>query len=293
VSTLDLSFRVRRGAVQRERAFQGLAVAAAVGPLLLLIGLLLELIRRSAGALDWQFLTSFPSRKPELAGVYPAVLGSIEVVALTVAIGLPVGIAAAIYLEEYGGSGRFARLIETNVTNLAGVPSIIYGILGLEVFVRASQMGRSVIAGACTLALLVLPLVITTTREALRTVPDTLREAAYGLGATRLSVVLRTVLPVALPGVLTGAILAVSRALGETAPLVVVGALAYMTFLPDGPMSPFTVLPIQIFNWVSRPQEGFRADAAAAIVVLLSVLLLLNLTALIARDRARRAMDHA
>ncbi|RME30309.1 MAG: phosphate ABC transporter permease PstA, partial [Deltaproteobacteria bacterium] len=192
------------------------------------------------------------------------------------------------YLEEYAGKGRLAAFIETNIANLAGVPSIIYGLLGLEVFVQTVGMGRSLIAGACTMALLVLPIVIMSSREAIRTVPNSLREGAYALGATRWQVTRRVVLPMAMPGILTGAILSVSRAIGEAAPLIVVGALAYITFLPDGLGSPFTVLPIQIFNWVSRPQEEFLVNAAAGSVVLLVVMLVLNSAAIVLRNRMQK-----
>jgi phosphate transport system permease protein len=210
---------------------------------------------------------------------------------LTGLIALPLGVGAAVYLEEYGQRGRFARFIELNIANLAGVPSVIYGLLGLGVFVRALGMGRSLLAGACTLALLVMPVVVIVTREALRTVPDAIREGALALGASRWQAIRQVVLPMAMPGILTGSILAMSRAIGETAPLVVVGALTYVTFLPDGIDAPFTALPIQIFNWVSRPQKGFLINAAAAILVLLVTLLSLNLSAILLRNRLQQRMQ--
>ena len=194
----------------------------------------------------------------------------------------------AIGLEEYGGRGRWARLAEINIANLAGVPSIVYGLLGLGVFVQTLRWDRSLLAGAGTLALLVLPIVIITAREALRAVPVSVREASLALGATKWQTVWHQVLPMSLPGLLTGLILAISRAVGETAPLLVIGALTYVPFVPDGPRSPFTALPIQIYTWVSRPREGFRANAAAAILVLLATLLLVNGVAILARDRATR-----
>ena len=197
-------------------------------------------------------------------------------IALTAAIAIPLGVSAAIYLEEYGGRGRVARLIEINIANLAGVPSIIYGLLGLGLFVRIMGMGRSVLAGASTLALLALPVMILATREALRAVPGTLREASYALGATKWQTIWHQVLPAAMPGILTGLILALSRSIGETAPLITIGALTYVPFAPNGIWSPFTVLPIQIFNWVSRPQAAFAENAAAGIVVLLGLLLIMN-----------------
>jgi phosphate transport system permease protein len=199
-----------------------------------------------------------------------------------------VGVGAAIYLEEYAGRSRLASIIEVNIANLAGVPSIIYGMLGLGLFVRAFGMDRSLLAGGCTMAILVLPVVIISAREALRTVPHSLREASYALGASRWQTIRQVVLPLAVPGILTGTILAVSRAIGETAPLIVVGALAYVTFLPNGLDSPFTALPIQIYNWVSRPQEAFLVNAAAGIIVLLATMLVLNALAVWLRNRLQQ-----
>jgi phosphate transport system permease protein len=208
--------------------------------------------------------------------------------ALTAAMALPLGIGAAIYLEEYNRKSHLSKLIEINIANLAGVPSIIYGLLGLEVFVRTLNWNRSLLAASATLSLLILPIVIMSSREALRTVPFGLREGALALGATRWQTTRQVVLPVALPGILTGTILAISRALGEAAPLIVVGALTFITFLPDGLDSPFTVLPIQIFNWVSRPQQAFLANAAAGIVVLMVTLLMLNGLAIHWRNRTQK-----
>jgi phosphate transport system permease protein len=215
-------------------------------------------------------------------------MGSIWVIGLTAALALPVGVAAAIYLEEYGTRSSVARFIELNIANLAAVPSIIYGLLGLGLFVRLMGMGQSVMAGAATLALLALPVVILSTREALRTVPSSIREGSYALGATKWQTIWHQVLPMALPGVLTGLILALSRAIGETAPLITIGALTYIPFAPDSVWSKFTVLPIQIFNWVSRPQVEFHSNAAAAILVLLALLLSMNAVAIIVRDRFQR-----
>ncbi|HYB95329.1 MAG TPA: phosphate ABC transporter permease PstA, partial [Vicinamibacterales bacterium] len=237
---------------------------------------------------SWPFITNIASRNAEDAGVYHALMGSIWVIALTGLLALPVGVAAAIYLEEYGTRSRIARFIELNIANLAAVPSIIYGLLGLGLFVRLMGMGQSVMAGAATLALLALPVVILSTREALRTVPGTIREGSYALGATKWQTIWHQVLPMALPGVLTGLILALSRAIGETAPLITIGALTYIPFAPDSVWSKFTVLPIQIFNWVSRPQAEFKANAAAAILVLLALLLTMNAIAIVVRDRYQR-----
>ena len=253
-----------------------------------LAALLYDITRDGVGRLSWQFLTSYPSRRASDAGILPALVGSVFVIGITGIIAVPIGVGAAIYLEEYGTQGRLSRIIEINIANLAGVPSIIYGLLGLGLFVRMLSMDRSVLAGACTLALLVLPTVIISTREALRAVPKSLREGSYALGATKWQTIQYQVLPAALPGVLTGLILALSRAIGETAPLITIGALTYVPFLPDGLWSPFTVLPIQIFNWVSRPQAAFAENAAAGILVLLVLLLAMNAVAIVVRDRFQR-----
>jgi phosphate transport system permease protein len=250
--------------------------------------LLVDISRDGIHRLSWDFLTSYPSRRAEAAGIYPALVGTMFVISLTALMALPVGVASAIHLEEYGGRGRFSRLVEINISNLAGVPSIIYGLLGLGLFVRVLGMGRSVLAGAATLALLALPVVILTTREALRAVPSSLREGSYALGATKWQTIQHQVLPAALPGILTGLILALSRAIGETAPLITIGALTYVPFAPSNIWSPFTVLPIQIFNWVSRPQAAFAENAAAGIVVLLTLLLIMNAVAIVLRDRFQR-----
>jgi phosphate transport system permease protein len=261
----------------------GLAmVVLGLGVLLLLVG---DVVRDGASRLSWSFLTSYPSRHAAAAGILPALAGSVAVVGLAIVVAVPLGVAAAVYLEEYGRRNRWSRWIEINVANLAGVPSIIYGLLGLGLFVRTFGFGRSVIAGAATLALLVLPTIILATREALRAVPSSLREGSYALGATKWQTIWNVVLPVGVPGVLTGVILSVSRAMGETAPLITIGALTYVPFVPDSVWSSFTVLPIQIFNWVSRPQADFAANAAAAILVLLALLLTLNACAVWLRDR--------
>jgi phosphate transport system permease protein len=271
-----------------DTAFAAIGLAALGVALGALAVLLAGVWSDGAWRLSWEFLSSFPSRYPERAGIRHALTGSVVVIGLTAVLAVPIGVAAAIYLEEYGTNSLTSRIIEINITNLAAVPSIIYGLLGLGLFVRAMGMGRSVMAGAATLALLVLPVVILSTREALRAVPRSVREASYALGATRWQTIWHQVLPGALPGILTGAILALSRAIGETAPLIAIGALTFIAFAPDGIWSPFTVLPIQIFNWVSRPQPEFRANAAAAIIVLLALLLAMNAAAIWLRDRYQR-----
>ena len=271
-----------------DRGFEWLALGVLLLALAALAALLYDILSAGLGRLDWQFMTGMASRRASEAGIYHALAGSIAVIGVTGVLALPIGVAAAIYLEEYGGRSRVARLIEINIANLAAVPSIIYGLLGLGLFVRALSMDRSVMAGASTLALLALPVVILSTREALRTVPGTIREGSYALGATKWQTIWYQVLPMAAPGILTGLILALSRAIGETAPLITIGALTYVPFAPDGLWSAFTVLPIQIFNWVSRPQADFQDNAAAGIIVLLGLLLLMNAMAIFFRDRFQR-----
>ncbi|WP_376790212.1 phosphate ABC transporter permease PstA [Thermoflexus sp.] len=278
----------RRRRERMGKVFEGIALAATIFGLLVLALLLLDVARRGLGTLSWSFLTSYPSRFPEQAGIRSALLGTLWMMGLTALFAVPLGVAATIYLEEYAPRNQLTRLIELNINNLAGVPSIIYGLLGLELFVRAMRLERSILAGALTLSLLVLPILITASREALRAVPMSLREAAFALGATRWQVIRHQVLPVAFPGILTGMILALSRAIGETAPLITIGALAFIPFDPKSPFDPFTVLPIQIFNWISRPQAGFHARAAGAILVLLAVLLSMNGLAIYLRYRLQR-----
>jgi phosphate transport system permease protein len=279
--------RLMRHAGDRLLASFGLLVTLLA--LASLLMLLYDIVRDGAARLSWQFLTSLPSRRAGEAGIFTALVGSIYIISLTTALAIPFGIAAALYLEEYGGRGRMSRIIEINIANLAGVPSIIYGLLGLGLFVRTFGMGRSLLAGACTLAVLVLPVVILATREAVRAVPSTIREGSYALGATKWQTIWHQVLPAAFPGVLTGVILALSRAIGETAPLITIGALTYIPFVPDSIWSQFTVLPIQVFNWISRPQAAFAENAAAGIIVLLVLLLAMNAVAIVLRDRFRRS----
>jgi len=254
-----------------------------------LLGILLvHVCREGIAWLDLQFFESFPSYKPEKAGIKSSLYGTLWLISTTAVIAIPLGVAAAVYLEEFAQRGRVSNFIEVNVANLAGVPSIVYGILGLALFVRGIGFGPSVLAGALTMSLLVLPLIITASREAIRAVPNSIRLAAYAIGASKWQTVWHHVLPAALPGVITGIILALSRAIGETAPLVTIGALTYVAFVPDGLMDSFTALPIQIYDWASRPQPEFHGLAAAAIMALLFVLLLMNATAVVIRHRSQR-----
>ncbi len=275
-----------------EVAFHILGLIAMMTGIVMLSVLILDILVDGASRLRPDFFTSFPSRHADRAGVASALVGSTYMMLLTALISLPFGIGAAIYLEEYAPKNRFTRFIELNIANLAGVPSIIYGILGLQLFVRWFSFDRSLLAAACTMALLVMPVIIITSREALRRVPLSFREGAYALGATRWEMVRDQVLPSAVPGILTGCILAFSRAIGETAPLITMGALTYVAFIPDSIFSPFTVLPIQAFNWISRPQAEFHANAAAAIVILLVVLLSMNLAAIVLRGKLERRMSY-
>jgi phosphate transport system permease protein len=261
--------------------------ATSVGVVLLAI-LLVDIMRQGMGRLSLEFLGNYPSRFPERAGIRSALFGTMWVVAFTGLFSFPLGVGTAIYLEEYAPRNWLTRVIETNIANLAGVPSIVYGVLGLAVFVRAMSMGRSVLAGAATLALLILPIVIISSQEAIRAVPPSIREAGFGVGATKWQALQHLVLPIAFPGILTGMILALSRAIGETAPLIMIGALTFIAFTPNTPLDEFTVLPIQIFNWAARPQAGFHELAAAGIIVLLVALLSMNAAAIILRNRLRK-----
>ncbi len=264
-------------------AFALLAVMATAFGVLSLAVLLFIVFKDGIGGLDWNFLTSFPSRNPENAGVKAALLGTLWVMSFTALFSIPVGVGAAIFLEEFAPKSWFTRLIETNISTLAGVPSVVYGLLGLAVFVVGINLGPSIVAAAATLTLLILPIIIVASREGLRSVPPSLREAAMALGATKWQAVWHQVLPAGMPAVLTGIILALGRAIGETAPLIAIGAFTSVFFVPSSPMDSFTVLPIQIFSWVSRPLPGFQEKASSGIVVLLIVLLLLNSVAVALR----------
>lgn len=241
--------------------------------------------------LSWDFMVQLPSRFAESSGIYSAWMGTVWVMVFTTLISFPLGVGAGIYLEEYGKKSWWASFLEINISNLASVPSVIYGLLGLGVFVRMMQMGNSILAGALTLSLLILPIIIVSTREALSAVPSTIRDASNALGASKWQTIWHQILPASFGGILTGVILALSRAIGETAPLIVVGALVYVPYAPQSPFDEFTVLPVQIFNWVTRPQQEFVINAAAAIIVLLLITFVMNGIAVYLRHRWQSKMD--
>jgi phosphate transport system permease protein len=273
------------------RFFKSIVFLATIFGIVVLGVLLVDVGINGIPRLSWDFLTSLGASSPETAGMYAGLIGSLWLVALTALFAVPLGIGAAIYLEEYASDNWLNRIIEINISNLAGVPSIVYGLLALGIFVNYLGFltgGTSILSGAAALSLLILPVIIIATREAVRAVPDKVREGAYALGATKWDTVRGHVLPMALPGAMTGTILALSRAIGETAPLIVVGAATFMTFTPNGPTDRFTALPIQIFGWTTLPQEGWEAVAAAGIVVLMVVLLLMNSIAITIRNRTQR-----
>jgi phosphate transport system permease protein len=288
----------------REKIFIACGLASTLVGLIALSLLLFDLASEGLPRLSWDFFTSFPSRRASAAGILSAWVGSVLVILVTASIGVPLGVAAGIYLEEYARRNWVTNVIEVNVTNLAAVPSIVYGLLALGLFVYGLGTGRSILTAGLTLALLILPIIIVATREAIRAVPYSIREAAYGIGATKGQVTRDHVLPAAVPGVLTGVIIGVSRALGETAPLITIGALTFIAFLPDPPITGefpfvsfrwlfdgFTVLPIQAFNWISRPGADFHANAAAAGLVLLALTLSLNAIAIGLRYRLRKRLQ--
>lgn len=272
----------------QDKIFEYLGLGCTLFGIGVLIVLLSDVLIEGLSRIDWDFLMNLPSRKAEKSGIFTAWVGTLWIMVSTALIAFPVGVGAGLYLEEYGKKGRLANIIEINIANLAGVPSIIYGLLGLELFARTLSLGGSILTGALTLSLLILPIIIVSTREALKAVPYTIREASYGLGATKWQTIWYQVLPASVSGIITGAILAISRAIGETAPLIVIGALSYVPFAPSSVMDSFTVMPIQIFNWVSRPQEEFAVNAAAAIIVLLSITFIMNGIAVFFRYRAQK-----
>jgi phosphate transport system permease protein len=268
--------------------FYGLCLAAIGILMLALIMLLFDVLSRGLPWLDAQFISGVPSRRPERAGILPALVGSLEIGLIVGAISFPVGVAAAIYLAEYARDSRLNRLLQTNIANLAGVPSIIYGILGLAIFVRLAGLGPTILAASLTLTLLILPVVIIASIEAFRAVPNAQREGAYALGATRWQMISRSILPAAAPGIMTGLILAMARAIGEAAPLLLIGGAVFVTFVPNPIEGSYTVLPIQVLSWALRPQADFQSISAAAIIVILVLIFALNALALLVRARLSR-----
>lgn len=269
----------------KDLNFQLIGIISTLIGLVLLAIFIGDILVEGLPRISWKFLTSLPSRIPARAGIFTAMMGSVWVLFLTSLIAFPIGVGAGIYLEEYVKKSGLAKVLEINISNLAGVPSIIYGLLGLEIFVRIMRMGSSVLAGSLTLALLILPIIIVATRESVKAVPQSIRDASYAMGASKWQTISNQVLPASFGGILTGVILALSRAVGEAAPLIVVGALAYVPFAPKSPLDEFSVLPIQIFNWISRPQHGFIVNAAAAIIILLVITFSMNGVAMYLRAR--------
>ncbi|MGE6491041.1 phosphate ABC transporter permease PstA [Exiguobacterium sp. NPDC077395] len=279
-----VSERIKRR-LQLNEIFKYVFLAGLVFALVVLSTLIYDIVSKGAGWVDLDFLRNFPSRRPEQAGLYPALIGSLWLMFLIVPMVFVIGVGAAIYLEEYAPKNRMTSFIEVNISNLAGVPSIVFGLLGLTIFVRVMELGNSVMAGALTLGLMSLPIVIVASQEALRAVKMELRHASLALGASKWQTTFNVVLPSAIPGIITGIILAVSRAIGETAPLIMVGAATFISTTPSSIFSDFTALPIQIYNWTSRPQAEFQNLAAAGIIVLMTMLIAMNSVAIYIRNK--------
>tara|TARA_R110002050_G_scaffold108757_3_gene219625 strand:+ start:51953 stop:52807 length:855 start_codon:yes stop_codon:yes gene_type:complete len=268
-----------------DAAFKMVGMLCTLLGILILVILLYNIIRVGYTRVNWDFISSLPSRKPEEAGIYTAIIGTLDLMLLTIIFAIPIGIGAGLYLEEYAKKSRLSTLLEINIANLAGVPSIIYGLLGLGIFVRFFGFGGSILSGALTLSLLILPIIIVATREAIKAVPPSLKEASFALGASKWQTLQKVVLPSSFGGILTGIILSLSRAIGETAPLIVVGAMAYVPFVPHSLFDTFSVLPMQIFTWTTRPQAGFAIAAGAAIIILLGITFLMNGIAVYLRNK--------
>lgn len=266
-------------------AFKGLGILFTLLGVVVLVILIYNIIKVGYTRVNWEFLTNLPSRRPEKAGIYTAIIGTLDLMLLTILFAIPIGVGAGLYLEEYAKKNRFSRFLEINIANLAGVPSIIYGLLGLGIFVRFFGFGGSILSGALTMSLLILPIIIVATREAIKAVPNSLKEASYGLGASKWQTLSKVVLPSSFGGILTGIILSLSRAIGETAPVIVVGAMAYVPFVPHSVFDTFSVLPMQIFTWTTRPQAGFAIAAAGAIIILLAITFIMNGIAVYFRNK--------
>ena len=273
---------------RKQRFFLVLCRSVTFAAVLVLSILIIHILLEGVSYLRWDFFTNFPSRFPHKAGLKSALYGSAWVISMTALFSVPLGVASALYLEEYAPKKRYINWVQINILNLAGTPSIVYGLLGLAIFVRFFGLDRSLWSGSLTLTLLILPVIIISSPEAIRAVPDSIRHAAYSVGARKFQVAFGQVLPAALPGIMTGLILAISRAVGETAPLIMIGALSYVAFVPEGPWDSFTSLPIQIYNWAGRPQAAFHGIAGAGIIVLLVFLFVMNFGAVMVRQRFQR-----
>ncbi|WP_048600589.1 phosphate ABC transporter permease PstA [Rubeoparvulum massiliense] len=284
----DLAIKRMMQRKRRDRLMKGIFLSATAFGIIMLTILIINILTKAWGWVDWQFITSLDSSRPKEAGIIAALVGSLWIMLFTAPIAFILGVATAIYLEEYAKQSWLTRLIQTNISNLAGVPSIVFGMMGFSLFVFTLGLGRSILAGALTMALLILPIVVVASQEAIRSVPQSLRQASYAMGATKWQTMRRIVLPSAFPGVLTGIILALSRAIGETAPLLMIGAATFVYFLPEGPLDRFTALPIQIYSWVTQPKAEFANVAAAGIVVLLVILLGMNSIAVYLRNRLQK-----
>jgi phosphate transport system permease protein len=274
----------------KDQAFKALGMLFTLFGVSILVVLIYNILRIGFTRINWDFLNSLPSRNPEDAGIYTAIIGTVDLMLLTVIFAIPIGVGAGIYLEEYSKKSKLSSLLEINISNLAGVPSIIYGLLGLGIFVRYFNFGGSILAGSLTLSLLILPIIIVATREAIKAVSPSLKEASFALGASKWQTISNVVLPSSLGGIITGIILSLSRAIGETAPLIVVGAMAYVPFVPHSLFDAFSVLPMQIFNWTTRPQQGFAVAASAAIIILLLITFIMNGIAVYFRNRWQKKL---
>lgn len=282
----EISIMMRRR--RKNKIFQILFLIATLFGVVALALLLAQVLYQGIGWVNWDFITNYSSRIAKNAGIKAAIVGTFYLMIITAPLSLLIGVSTAIYLEEYAKDNWFSRLIQVNISNLAGIPSIVYGLLGLTVFVRVLGFERSLLSGALTLTLLVLPIIIVASQEAIKAIPSSQRMASYALGANRWQTVYRMILPSALPGILTGAILSMSRAIGETAPLIVIGAVQYIAFLPNSIFDSFTVLPIQIYSWAALPSKEFTNVAAAGIIVLLTMLLSMNAIAIILRNKFQK-----
>ncbi|MER2000729.1 MAG: phosphate ABC transporter permease PstA [Lysinibacillus sp.] len=272
----------------KNKTWKAIFASATIFSLIMLVVLLVRIVSQGTGYLTLDFLMSFASRIPENAGIKAALVGSVWMMTVVAPTSIILGVCTAIYLEEYAKDNKITAFIRMNISNLAGVPSIVFGLLGLTIFVRMLDLGKSILAAGFTMSLLILPVIIVASQEAIRAVPKELREASYGMGATKWQTIVRVVLPAAIPGVLTGSILALSRGIGETAPLVVIGIPVILQFLPTGYLDTFTALPMQIYDWAKRPQEEFQFVAAAGIMVLMVVLILMNSIAVFIRNKFQK-----